>query len=513
MSRFLKIFAIWVAVNAIVWLFTLWQWQQNTVDVGLSDIVVRLLIVPIALVLAWVLVLWGVQRLKEKAVSPSSTTGPSTTNGTPESADGMPSRLAHAWILDASVVTRLGADLASTWEQVRAAELRPGLDPTLQDYDGLPVFSARVIDLVVDDQAHPSALESDERSSDLARRAIALAEPVMQQLMDTALLMHEQLEVVEEPLPVQAGVGSAAESFLEGKSHLSGMSRQRSSAAPDENRQVSWHIDLLLPAIWPEAVRAQVDARLQGRMDEFRQRVGESSPVRWRVLEPDTPEVWWQTLDQQLRMWQSHASSEAWLTLAVDSAIDESIVDQWQAVGTLFTPRHQSGRIPGEAAAGVLFASPALWSRLSVGWDGAEPVRLHRPICLKRDKSADAIGRVGPETLAEALSRALSAASLDPSVNLMVISDADHRASRTSELFEALHAVKPGVDPISHVLRAGEYLGDIGMANTLMSTALACAAVGAGEQEVTALAAHVQSSHERVVVTLCSGNDRVAHPA
>ena len=49
----LKILLLWFVVGAMVWLFTLWHWQQTARDVDLFDIVAYLLGLPTALVLGW----------------------------------------------------------------------------------------------------------------------------------------------------------------------------------------------------------------------------------------------------------------------------------------------------------------------------------------------------------------------------------------------------------------------------------------------------------------------------
>jgi hypothetical protein len=100
--------------------------------------------------------------------------------------------------------------------------------------------------------------------------------------------------------------------------------------------------------------------------------------------------------------------------------------------------------------------------------------------------------------------------------SLQVVADADHRASRTSELYEAVAAVSPEVDPMLAIARVGQACGDLGVAGALVPSVLASAwlrAGGAGsasapspgkgpEDLPLALAVHLQSSHERVVVPL-----------
>ncbi len=90
-----------------------------------------------------------------------------------------------------------------------------------------------------------------------------------------------------------------------------------------------------------------------------------------------------------------------------------------------------------------------------------EAMRLWRPVCGRRDKSADVAGRIGCTTLTAVLTEVLQRTT-PPHESLMVVSDADHRASRTGELFEALQGVAPELDPLQQVTRVGEACGDLG---------------------------------------------------
>ncbi len=245
---------------------------------------------------------------------------------------------------------------------------------------------------------------------------------------------------------------------------------------------------------------------------EQAQSIGLTAPI-WQVIPPASPEAWWLEWDQAMTRWHRESAAEAMLILAVDSALDETTVEQWQSVGELFTAQHQTGRIPGEAATGLLVVSPALGAQLDAKLLPQKPIRMSRPVCLKRDKSADASGRVGAAVLTDAMTQALAVAGLTASENMMVIADADHRASRTSELFEALQSLMPGLDPTTHVARAGEVLGDVGVARSLLSTALGCAAVWSSEGDKVALAAHVHAPHERVVLALTVDGDEKAATA
>ena len=501
MTRFLKIFALWLIVGAMVWLFTLWHWQQAQRDVDLFDIVAYLFVLPTAIVLVWVLTLWGIKRVRAEAGAPVAAValahGPKANTGPVNSEEAL--RQAHAWVLDAALHSRAGLDPLTTWSELKAGSTRPDLDAQLQDLDGLPIFSARVQELDVGGAFSDDA--GDVVPAVAVSRALALLDGPCSQLADT---WQAALEVLSEQGSPSLGSQALSDADAASPSYLSGVGHRPAYSASNPTQAVQWSVRVLMPASWSVADQDRVVCQLRAQLAavvEQAQAIGLAAP-QWQVIPPATPEAWWGEFDQQLKRWTREARTEAMLILAVDSALDDESVERWQAVGELFTAQHQTGRVPGEAAAGLLVVSEALRARLADATLPQAPVRVSRPVHLQRDKSADAAGRVGAGTLTEAMTQALSVAGVAPSQSLMVVADADHRASRTTELFEALQAVVPGLDPMQNVARAGEALGDVGVARSLLSAALGCAAVWASEGELVALAAHVQSTHDRVVLAL-----------
>lgn len=498
MTRILKIVLLWLIVGAMVWLFTLWHWQQSGRDVDLFDIVAYLLVLPTVLVGAWLLALWAIKKIRTQAgrdvALPASKAGDASK---PVTDDAL--RQAHALVLDAAVYSRAGQDAMSSLSEVKAGSARPDLDAQLQDFDGLPIFSARVADLECDEIDIGSSSDGDAPAV-VASRAIALLRGPAEQLTETWATLLDQLA----PADASHDDGAGHEWGGEAKTYLAGVGHRSAQVDSQRVSPVQWSVRVLMPSTWSVAdqdlvvcaIRAQLSAVVDHAVA-----CGLAAP-QWQVIAPATPEAWWSEVDDHIKRWDREQSAEAMLIFAVDSALDEATVERWQSVGELFTAQHQSGRIPGEAAVGLLLASPILQARFDLSCLAQPVIRMARPVHLRRDKSADAVGRVGAATLAETMTQALSIAGIAPSADLMVIADADHRASRTSELFEALQTVVPGLDPMAHVARAGEVLGDVGVARSLLSTALGCAAVWASEGEQVALAAHVQSSHERVVLAL-----------
>lgn len=502
MSKVWKIGGVWLAIATVVWLMSIWRWQSAGQDVGTGELVTHLLLLPTVLAAILLAGVWGIQRLRRRPVGSM----PAAASGRPDavSPDGLADasvRRAHAWVLGEATSLTLGPDAETAWSTLCAGSVRPELDPTLRDLDGLPVFCARVPDLDLAAWQDPLAPHSDdaEPTSVSVQRALALLQGPLQQMLD----------IISAQTAASDGAGRAggpertSAPELDMKAHLSGVATPhadtasvlRSAQAPVLTLRLLW------PAEWREDERQQATdwARRQcGELLDWAHRVG-AQGLNW-VHDPlSDPEHWWGEVDQILSRWGRDLRPELLLVLAVDSAAHEAAVTTWQARGELFTAAHQSGRIPGEGAAALLLAHPR-W----LAWTGQEHTvpKLYRPVRARRDKSADAAGRIGCQALQGALEQVVAVTNVAPAA-WQVVSDGDHRASRTAEVFEALQAVLPELDPMQQVARLGAACGELGMARAVAPTALAAAAVRGGLADgVAAVAAHVQSPYERVVVTV-----------
>jgi hypothetical protein len=506
MARILKALGLGLVIATIVWLVTLWQWHNAERDIGMADIVVQLIVLPVLLTLGLLAALWGVQRLRAPVEAPVG--APSAEAGAADlalSAEAQAQRDASAWVLAEALHLPVGADADTAWYTLQAGGARPDLDAHLQDLDGLPVFTARVPEIELDDwlMTHGELSHPDEGGLPPAvLRALALIEAPLYRVLDTLTSLRTDL-----PGRAASSDSDEAPAFHDGeafgKAHLSGVARPMALAqqASREAQRPRVAVRVLWPAHWQEADREAATAWLQsqcGTLLDWVAAVNAHTPA-WQVAPLAQAESLWAEIDQLLLRWAREPRPELLLILAVDSALDAERIDHLQAMGELFTAQHQTGRVPGEGAAALLLAHPQ-WPHLSAQMP--EAMRLWRPICRRRDKSADAAGRIGCSTLTAVLTDVLQR-STPPHEGLMVVSDADHRASRTGELFEALQSVVPELDPLLQVTRVGEACGDLGVARALVPTALACAALRQSEQtQRVALATHVQSSHERVVVAL-----------
>lgn len=550
-ARLFQLALLWLLVSAMVWLTTIWRWQGQGADVGTADILLQLVVLPLMLAAVLAAAIWLVGRTRREAAAPvvpkatRMAVAPASA-GAALQADTLDASLpwASAVVLAEALNLSVGVDAAQALEAMRGGQLRPGLDAELQDVDGMPVFAARHTELDTEAwlEAAEVALPQAEPWAPEAVRALALLEPVLHQAM-SALMDHagpdapgwlawQALQTTSQQARTAAPTAQAAQA--DQPTYLSGVARPESPAAQLARKAQAplLHVRLVLPPSWPAVQREQAVAWVKtqcGALLDWSEAMG-ARGVNWLVEPLAQNEDLWSEVDQMLVRWHRDARPELCLLLATDTAISEQVVERMQARGELFTGQHQVGRMPGEAAAGLLLGT-AHWVGQVVGdprsaalrdddapSGGKAPspsddaVRLWRPLRARRDKSADALGRLGVTALAGLLQQVSAQHQPEPDA-MQLLSDADHRASRTGELYEAVTEVTPGVDPMLAITRVGQACGDLGVAGALVPCALASAwlRTAATESAATdagpaglplALAALLQSPHERVVVPL-----------
>ncbi len=544
-TRLVQLALLWLVVSAMVWLTTIWRWQGQGADVGSADLVLQLVLLPLALAAVLATSIWLVGRTRREAAAPLAFARPAAQAasaadaGSPADAvdDALP--WASAVVLSEHVNLCLGPDAALALDAAHTATVRPGLDPELQDTDGMPVFAARHPDL--DTEAWAALAPAAEPWSPEAERALALLAPVLQDALAA---------LADQAGPESPGWAAWQQRCRQGSpaaapqlapladqacqpTYLAGVARPEPPSAQLARKAQAplLHIRLVLPPSWPATQREQAVAWVKaqcGALLDWSEAMS-ARGVNWLVEPLMQNEDLWAEVDQTLVRWHREGRPELLLMLAADTAITPHVVERMQARGELFTANHQVGRMPGEAAVALLLGT-AHWLGLPVGAPvppvtdpgqahgtpaeaaaQASAVRLWRPLRSRRDKSADAHGRLGVQALSAALSQ-VQALHRPQADALRVVADADHRASRTGELYEAVAAVSPDVDPMLAIARVGQACGDLGVAGALVPSALASAWLRASDaaalpdsapdSQPLALAVLLQSSHERVVVPM-----------
>jgi len=481
MSKLLKAGLLCLGIGALVWLVTLWQWQTADRDVSGTEIVGQLFVLPVMLTAVLLGAVWGVARLRVDAAKPVVLKARPAVVDKSAAVVPVDERQMSVAVVQAAVRLSAGDAPEQVLSQIRSGDVRPGLDPELQDLDGAPVFTARLPELDV--EALRQALPSEV--SDRVVRALTLLQAPADQLLERVLMLADDW-------PVDEVSAKSSMMAVDQPAHLSGMAAAATAGARRGPLLPRLTVRLALPSSWTEAEREHAAAWLRMRCAVL------TSPAL-HVHALDQADGLWALLDQQTLQWSREGLPQWCLVLVADSAIDEREIERRQAVGELFTGAHQTGRIPGEAAAGLLLATPH-WPGLDT--QTPPPARLFRPVRLRRDKSADAAGRVGARVLQDAMGQALSVCTALPADLLQVVADADHRASRTAEVFEALQGLAPQLDPMLSVTRVGDACGDLGLASALVPVALATGLAQQNDAPGVTLAVLVQATHERVALAL-----------
>ncbi len=499
MTKVLKAGGLWLLISIIVWVVSMWRWQGAS-DVSTGQIVVQLGVLPLALTLVFIGVLFGVQRLRQIAVHADL---PAAPPASPDASASFGSDDPHprghaAWLLADAVTLTLGNDADSAWRSARTGVHRPGLDANLKDQDDLPVFSARVTDLDLDPwwSGEPDLPDCLRRAH--VARVLQLLSPSLRQLLDALGSLAWSSEDINSNLHTER-----QDSFAM-PNHLSGVAQPARGGLNQAEHRLQLAVRLIWPQHWQPDVRDAATEwvrRQSGVLFDWADR-HQVQDVRWQVGAVEGEQGWWREWDQVLSQMGQEMRPSLLMTFAADSALDDDAVARMQAKGELFTAQHQTGRIPGEGSVGLMFANRAAADLL--GSQQPDMLGVSPSIRARRERSADALGRSGCGVLSDLLTRLHTTWPGEASA-LKVISDADHRASRTAELYEAALAVMPEADPMISVIRLGDACGDLGVVRWLAPLALAAAAVRATEHPCgTAWVAHVHDPHHRTVLAVTS---------
>lgn len=502
MAKVWKVLALLLVITALVWLTTLWRWQSAHLDPSGTDVVLQLLVLPALLTGSLLALVWGVKHLRRYAASPAPVAPARPAAAATGAAAALPAtaeqeRAAGARVLATAVQLRAGASWADAQASIAAGDCKVELHPELRDDDGVAVFTAAMADLQVDTVADTLAAlvvaRSESRpewagytASDDVLRALTLLE-------SCAADIQAQLELQWPALAVP----------LVATRHASSPATRAPAPPPTVAIRVG------IPARWPSVAQqvasAWIEQLFEPIVDAGLQAAGQSRAmantvrpaVQLHVHPVDSAEALWQLIEQQLTQWQREQQPGLLWVLAADSLVDETHIARLDSKLELFSGRNQRGRVPGEAAASLLIAS-ALWSPPE---DTPPPLALlHKASAARRDKSADASGRITGQTLSQALSDTLQGTRIEAAQVQHLTTDADHRASRTAEVYETSQELLPHLDAGEQSLRLGLGCGDTGIARLLACAALSATQVDSSSQAAVILATH--SPFDRLAILM-----------
>lgn len=431
MTGFMRKASAAVFVFGLTWAGTIGYWRQTGSAPGGLEILAMLGLLPAGLFGGGWMLRSMVRRAGERAVArigeDDAATAPTAAVG---EVAATPAGLA---ILAAAVRLPDAVDLSVLLSRPLAAS-RPGLHPQLKDRDGLPVFAGFVADLA--DPAE-SAAELDAELAPRHRRALALLEPVLDELAVQAAQALPMLPVAEERV-------------------IAGWRQQRAQAV---ERVLA--VECLIDADMPAALQTRVHDWLSRRLDEMgldqRRYAVDVVPVR------DAGHAW----EHLHRLADDQVVGPRWyLLLSACSAIDPDVIERWQSQGGLYRSRWPGGRIPGEAAAGVLLANAAATQGQARMWlqrPQRAPVAGDMPVRQRARQSSDLAATV------------LAASALDAQALGFVISDAGVQEELTVETGQVAFALCPELDVATQCLPLSASTGmlDVGAPLALLAVAYA----------------------------------------
>ncbi|MFY3135394.1 hypothetical protein ACOTFF_05350 [Achromobacter xylosoxidans] len=440
MTRFLKTGLLLALVFGVVWLAVIIWWQESrTLPTGF-DIGLYLFALPLALIAAG----WAGLRIARARREARAATAAVPAADAPAATSAPAPAITRLVALAAAARAAPGSDPAAIHAAL-AEQKRPDLDDTLKNARGFPVFSARAAHL--DSDALREIAETDDvpaaaRAEDCLRATALLCEVI------ETLSRDARAHVLEHGTP---------------------------------ERDDDWpllQLELLLPAQWPPAARERAlaqaraaaawpAARLGLRPHEARDALASDSLLRQLALEPVDKER------APLR-----------IAAAADSYIDANVVQDWDADGTLVGTATPQGRVPGEAAAGLLLD-------LDLGAaDAGAPagaVALALSPMAHRATAADARGAASEPMLAELTTRFLEQHARGAQDIRALVSDADHRGSRPLEAAGLASTLFTTLDPNQDCLAVGGACGYTGAAAHLLTLSVAAEACAQAEAPVLAV--------------------------
>lgn len=463
---FLRVLALAVLVFGAAWLVAVLYWRARAVEVTAGQLVGWLLVLPLLLFAALLALRAMLRRRRARNVAQG---GQAVAGGETAACDPVHPPDRPLYLHAAAVRTRAGLDPAAVVATL-AQPVRPPLHPGLRDSMGLPVFAAAV------DEADP------ERMAGVLAGTAAGMPPRVLRALSLLDAVAEELFLAAQSLQATASAAIVHDALERQRLHPHALHHSRSAQAPGAAPAAPpLQVRLLLPADWPATARAAAAARLAevaritGMAEDGFTVVPHASRdggEAWRELE---------------RIAGADGERDApHLLLAADSMLDPVVVDRLEAGHQLLVSGHLEGRVPGEAAAGLLLASsPA--TRV----ENEEPVRVHR---AARGKAA--VGRAAAAGSARLLRDALDIAALERGA-ATVFTDADHRPSRAVEAAGAINGALPDGEPGSVARHLGLSCGDIGLAAPMVLLAAAAAQVRA-------------TDHPSLVLGLAGGDERIA---
>lgn len=479
MRKLLKLLVLLSVIFLTVWIAIVFYWKTTARLPSETDLLLYLGLLPLAIAG----VVWGGYTLatrQAKSASPDQADSKDKADKAAAEVARQGTEQEKDWtinIVAVSVQTPAGNTAADVLAKLKEGPIQAELDPELKDGDGFPIFSSRIPDLDVSEtqdaftQWLKNSSQPDLAWSERQYRALHLA----------ALSMRELTNVVVQ--------------------HADLAKYQLLKEAGRNQQKLDAVLPLRLVLVWPQdwAVSHQLAASdwMKGLVSE---RGWPDSRIVVQGSKADSlhPIALMDHITVSSRRGQLPTVG---IMLACQSGIDQEHVDTLDAKSHLFNGKNTTGAMPGELAAGFVFADQHHTKLL-----GDLPASsLHRASWAARDKSADEAGRVTANLLSEVVGLALESAKLDITKIKHVIADNDHKPGRQAELAEMLTAKFPDLDCSKDAYKMAQASGSTQHAATVAALCIAHQYVV--DEQASVMCTSLHDAHLRAAVAMSVATD------
>jgi len=424
MLAWLKPLGFVVGAFSACWIGAIWYWRVNNRMPATDDLVVFLLVLPLALLL----MVWIGKKIHTRmgAAAAASAAAPVAAA---EAAAAPAAAAPSLTIVAAAVRAPHGQSADELHAVLGEGSARPALDDQLYDDHGFPVMTARVADN--DPAALREELEPWLAARDLS--ASAFSDDQWRALNAGSAVLTE----------VAAWLGTRAPATLP----LLHLLPVWSAAWPAETRALAdeWLRHLLVQAGWPQdrlaPTATQAAAHVNGLLNTL---------LAHAATDPAAPVLA--------------------IVLACDSHLSEGAIDALSGAGRLFTARTSQGEVPGEGAAALLVTDAAQAALLA---PGEEAVLLRGAASAELPGSADVVKRIDNSVLRRATEALLQHTQVAAAEVVALTADTDHRTGRVMEVMDLVSEQFKELDPATDLTSVGAACGSCGAVTYLTALALA----------------------------------------
>lgn len=414
---------------AIVWALVLGWWQSNDHTPGITDLVLFLGALPLALVGGFLLLRGFIEHLKAPIGSPEKREAAFCDDdplAAQTSRDDAAERAFRLPLAESFVLTGAGGadDVLAALSEGKL----PQPSKRLLDAIGFPAYAVEI-----------EGIDTGEIDNALSSTGGALAALVAQERNARALTLLDQV-------------------VAQARDRVDGLAE----AGAIRRLSVLW----LVPGDWP----AECLDDMQTWCREACWRNTKIADLDISTVPVSGEDVVMQVLDEMsVTSCRSPSPDEAVLIVAATSWIDAAGIVRLDETGQLFSPNRQECRIPGEAAVALLFGHFAVQPDFAS--EGV--VTCSRINAGLRDKPLEAKGRLSGKLLQKLLAGLFDASGTDGERIAAVVADTDLHASRIAELHEGVAATLEHLDPAKDYLTTGAVAGNSSPIAPLVALAVA----------------------------------------